>query len=98
MTISNALIFIQRGQRETQFRQRLNTAANIIELKQILAEEKLTFSDQDFDQAFHLKLVKCQELEEAEQLKGFKMWWTLLHKFLEPTPEQLYMEKSNLNF
>ena len=91
MTISNALIFIQRGQTEKQLREKLNTAANIIELRQVLSEEKLTFSDQEFDQAFHLKLVKCQELEEAEQLKGFKMWWTLLHKYLDPPPENLFM-------
>ena len=58
MTISNALIFIQRGQQDTILRQRLNAAANIIELKRILAREKLNFSDQDFDQAFHLQLVK----------------------------------------
>lgn len=87
MTISNALIFIQRGQRENMLRQRLNAASNIFELKKILAMEQLNFSEQEFDQAFQLQLVKCQDVEEAEQLKGFKMWWTLLLKFLQTPPE-----------
>jgi hypothetical protein len=86
MTISNALIFIQRGQKESAFRQRLSSATTIFELQKILAMEQLEFTREEFDQAFNLKLVKCQEMEEAEQLKGFKMWWVLLHKFLQPSP------------
>lgn len=87
MTISNALIFIQRGQRENRLRQRLNAASNLFELQKILAMEQLKFSEQEFDQAYHIQLVKCQDVEEAEQLKGFKMWWTLLHKFLKDPPD-----------
>jgi len=94
MTISNALIFIQRGQKENHLRQRLNAASNMFELQKILAMEQLKFSDLDFDQAFHLQLVKCQELEEAEQLKGFKMWWTLLHKFLQEPQHQSHSRQA----
>jgi ABC-type molybdate transport system ATPase subunit len=93
MTISNALIFIQRGQQENQLRQRLNAAPSILELQKALMIEQLEFSEQDFDQAFHLLLVKCQEVEEAEQLKGFKMWWTLLHNFLQTPPIKPFKEQ-----
>ena len=93
MTISNALIFIQRGQQENQLRQRLSAASSILELQKLLMIEQLKFSEQDFDQAFHLLLVKCQEVEEAEQLKGFKMWWTLLHKFLQTPSVKPFREQ-----
>jgi hypothetical protein len=73
MTISNALIFIQRDQQENQLCQRLHAASNILELQKIFIIEQLEFSEQDFNQAFHLQLVKWQEVEEADQLKGFKM-------------------------
>ena len=89
MTVSNALKFIQRGQVENQLRQRLNAASTAFELQKILMIEQLSFSEQDFDQAFHLQLVSCQDVEEAEKLKGFKMWWTLLHKFLQQPSNQL---------
>ncbi|MFH2092474.1 MAG: hypothetical protein ABIJ31_08935 [Pseudomonadota bacterium] len=95
MTISNALIFIQRGQIENRLRQRLNEATDISGIEAVLAEENLKFSDQDFDQAFHLHLVKCQEVEEAEQLKGFKMWWTLLHKFTQSSDENRFSGHSD---
>lgn len=93
MTISNALIFIQRGQQENKLRQCLSTASNMMELQKLLMIEQLEFSKQDFDQAFHLLLVKCQEVEEAEQLKGFKMWWTLLHKFVQTPSDKPVKEQ-----
>jgi len=29
-------------------------------------------------------LTQCQEMEAAEQLKEFKLWWDLLFRTLEP--------------
>ncbi len=78
MTIGNALTFIKQGLKDSQLRKHLNSASSSAELYNVLADERLTFSLQDFDQAFHLCLVKCQEEEDAEELKEFKMWWNLL--------------------
>jgi len=83
MTIGNALNFIQRGLEDSPLRKRLNLAASLSEIHRILADEGLIFSYHDFDEAFHKRLVKCQELEMAEELKEFKIWWDLLFQVLE---------------
>lgn len=84
MTIGNALSFIERGQTDGALRDRLNDATSCKERDDMLAAEKLTFSAHDFDEAFHHRLTLCQEAEEADQLKEFKMWWDLLTQLLEP--------------
>lgn len=85
MTVKNALTFIKRGQSDRTFRSRLNTANSADELNEILAAEKLTFSAQDFDEAYHHRLTLCQEEEEANQLKEFRMWWDLLCRLINPS-------------
>lgn len=95
MTIGNALNFIERGQRDSQLRERLNTVTNLMELETIMTDENLQFSSYEFEEAFNLRLVKCQEAEEAEQLQAFKMWWTLLHKFLGLPPDQPSLSHSD---
>jgi hypothetical protein len=84
MTIGNALTFINRGQEDSALRSRLNKANSPDELVEILAAEKLTFSAHDFDEAYHHQLTQCQEEEDANQLKEFKMWWELLSQVLNP--------------
>ena len=84
MTIGNALTFIKRGQEEDTLRARLNAASSPHELETILSEENLVFSAHDFDEAYHHRLTECQEEEQADQLKEFKMWWELLPQFLNP--------------
>ena len=78
MTIGNALNFIDRGIHDAMLRRRLNTAADITEFENILAGEKLMFSADEFEEAFNHRLTQCQEEEEADQIKEFKMWWELL--------------------
>lgn len=85
MTIGNALTFIERGLANSGLRERLNAADNLPERDNILAEEKLIFSAHDFDEAFHHRLTQCQQMEEADQIKEFKMWWDLLRQILEPS-------------
>jgi hypothetical protein len=84
MTIGNALAFIERGQKDIDLRDRLNVATSCRERDAVLAVEKLTFSAHDFDEAFHHRLTLCQQAEEAEQLKEFRMWWDMLSQILEP--------------
>jgi hypothetical protein len=85
MTIGNALSFIKRSFNDADLRERLNGAVNKEELSRILAEEYITFSDHDFDNAFNHRLTECQEIDEAEQLKELKLWWDLLGQILEPS-------------
>jgi hypothetical protein len=85
MTIGNALTFITRGLIDSALRERLNGALNASELQNLLDNEKLLFSANDFDEAFYHRLTQCQEAEEADQIKELKMWWDLLSQSLEPT-------------
>ena len=85
MTIGNALSFIKRSQADSALRARLNAAESPDELSEILVTEKLSFSAHDFDEAYHHQLTECQEEEEADQLKEFKMWWELLSQYHNPS-------------
>lgn len=78
MTIGNALNFIKQGRQDTSLRRRLNASKSRKEIEDILAQEKLSFSAHDFDEAYHHSLTLCQEQEEADELKEFKLWWDLL--------------------
>ncbi|BBO80651.1 Nif11-like leader peptide family natural product precursor [Desulfosarcina ovata] len=84
MTIGNALKFIKRGMTDKGLRARLNAATSVQAVEEILIEENIPFSTHDFDEAFHHQLTLCQEEEEADQLKEFRMWWTLLFQLIEP--------------
>lgn len=78
MTIGNARGFIQQGLGDKKLRTCLNRSSSTEEVHTILARENFKFSYADFDQAYSLQLVKCQEPEQAEQLKEFKLWWDLI--------------------
>lgn len=80
MTIGNALSFIQRGLADSALRERLNAATSPQELDTVLFDEKLLFTAHDFEEAFHHRLTLCREMEEAEQIIEFKMWWDLLFR------------------
>ena len=77
MTISNAKTFIRRGMQESTLRDEVNRASTAAALSALMEREGLVFSDHDFDEAFHNLLVQCQERQQADQLREFKMWWDL---------------------
>ena len=80
MTIQNALIFIKQGMNDSRLRLELNTAAGRDEIGRVLEKKALIFSPHEFEQAFSQKLVQCQEIEEADRLRDFRMWWVLLSR------------------
>lgn len=84
MTVSNALQFIDRGLEDNALRKRLNIASGSSEINDILAREKLPFSEDEFTQAFYQQLTKCQEAETADRLKEFRLWWNLLLRLSGP--------------
>ena len=83
MTIENAMNFIQRGLHDGALRKRLNGASSPPERVKILEEEALTFSDAEFDEAYHHLLTQCQEEDQAETIKEFKLYWELLSQGAE---------------
>ncbi len=80
MTIGNAITFIERGGKDAALRARLNAASSLSELRNVLADEDLIFSAHDFDEAYHHRLIQCQEMEDAEKLIEFRFWWDLLDR------------------
>lgn len=84
MTIGNALKFIDTGMEDSALRARLNSAESIAERNAVLSEVRLSFSEHDFDEAYHHRLTQCQELEAADRLREFKLWWDLLARILAP--------------
>lgn len=78
MTIANAVNFIKRGVKDPSLRKTLNMAKSSKEMFEILDAEEMSFSAHDFDEAYHSCLFKCQEEEQANHLKEFKMWWEFL--------------------
>ena len=78
MSIGEAKTFILRGMRDRDLRNRLNASDGPEDVLAILEREQLVFTYSEFDEAYHNLLTQCQEEEQAEQLKEFKMWWDLI--------------------
>lgn len=88
MTIGKARTFIKQGLKDHKLRKRLNLASTPPEFQKILSDKNLKFSAHDFDEAFHNLLTQCQEADDAEQLKEFRMWWILLFRSFEPARDK----------
>lgn len=84
MTIGNAMAFIKRGMTDSKLRKRLYAASSIEMRDDILADEHLMFSQDEFEEAFRNRLTLCQQAEDADQLNEFKMWWQMLTQLLDP--------------
>ena len=78
MTIASALSFIKQGQADAALRNRLNRARSPRDMARVLAEFHLSFTPDQFEEACSLSLFKCQEADQAQALKAFRMWWLLL--------------------
>lgn len=81
MTVANALSFIRRAHADKGLRKKLNESKTSEELLSVLEKEKFVFTPSEFDEAFYMRLVKCQEAEQAEQLKELQAWWVMLNRF-----------------
>jgi hypothetical protein len=84
MTIGKAKEFIKRGMYDSDLRARLLEAKDSASLTSALGKEDLLFSDHDFDEAFHNLLTQCQLREQADQLKEFRLWWTMAVSLVQP--------------
>jgi hypothetical protein len=84
MTIGNAMAFIKRGMSDDELRGRLNSAPNVKVRDEILSDERLQFSQHEFEEAFRNQLTLCQQAQSADKLREFKMWWELLTQLLKP--------------
>lgn len=80
MTIQNAINFIKQGQHDNDLRTRLVKADNSQARQEILDQNDLIFTPEEFEEAYSLTLFKCQHQENADALMAFRMWWLMLSR------------------
>jgi hypothetical protein len=78
MSIHNAKKFISSGMKDAKLRNRLNSATTMAELLEVITGYGLSFTPEEFEEAYRNRLVQCQFEEQADQLREFKLWWDLL--------------------
>ena len=84
MTIQNALNFIRQGQHDNDLRSRLVKADTSQTRQEILDQNNLIFTPEEFEEAYSLSLFKCQHQEDADVLMDFRMWWIMLYRSPDP--------------
>lgn len=78
MTLAAAQKFIQRTVSDYDLVDRINAAPDSEEIQQILSGLNLHFNHEEFEKAYFNVLTQCQTHEQAEIVKGIKMWWDCL--------------------
>lgn len=73
MSIGKALTFFKRIKTDSEFRKSCYKA----ESKQALLEAE-GFTEYEFEDAVNMNLVKCQDYDEADQVKQLQQWFALL--------------------
>lgn len=91
MSISDAQNFIQRAMAESDLVERINDAPDVPAVQDILTKEGYSFNADEFEEAYTHLLTQCQFEEQADCLKGVRMWWEFLGQALMkingPDPE-----------
>lgn len=80
MTIQNALNFIRQAQHDNDLRSKLVKADTSLTRQEILDQNDLVFTPEEFEEAYSLTLFKCQHQEDADALNAFRMWWIMLYR------------------
>ena len=78
MTIAAAQSFIQRAVNDYPLIQILNTALDLDEFNQMLAEIDLEFDSEEFEAAFCNVLGWCQTQQQADAVNEIKQWYNFL--------------------
>ena len=78
MTLDAAQKFIQRATWDSDLVDQINSASDAAEIQQILSVLHLPFNHEEFEQAYYNVLTWCQTHEQADIVKGIKLWWDCL--------------------
>ena len=73
MALSNAVKFVKQIGKNETFRNECYESKSKSDLL-----NKLNFNEYEFDEAINMNLVKCQTLDEADQIFQIKLWFALL--------------------
>ena len=77
MSLGNAMTFIKNVEINKELRQACYKCHSKLELLSMLAQEELEFTQNEFDNAVTMLLVKCQTYEEADCVKQTEVWFSL---------------------
>lgn len=78
MTIAAAESFIRRAVSGPELVQRINTATDRAAVNEIFSEFDISFTQEEFEQAYFNLLTCCQIIEQAKAVKEVKLWWDCL--------------------
>lgn len=72
MALGKSITFVKQFVRNPEFRAECNklTKENLM--------TQLDFTEQEFDDAIHMQLVKCQSYDEADVIQQVKLWFAFL--------------------
>ena len=80
MSIQNAIRFTEVYQNESKLRDYLGGLNSPDEVRNFLKELDLEFTDEEFEEAYNLQLVKCKDEREHSILNQVKLSYILMIK------------------
>jgi hypothetical protein len=80
MTMDNVRKLFTRLDKDPELRKKLYAAEGKAGRDTVLREEKLYFTDAEFDEMEGVLHVQCQTVEEAERFFEFRNWWDFLRR------------------
>jgi site-specific DNA-adenine methylase len=80
MSIQNAINFISEVDMDAEIRKSYYVCQSQTELFAKLAEDKKSFTEDDFENAVNMLLFKCQTYEQAGRVKEVKAWFKLFKR------------------
>ena len=77
MSRADAVTFIKTAMTNHKLRKQIDTCTTPEEREAVLKEHGLHFTEFEFQDGFNNLLTQCQEEEDGNRLKEFRMWWDL---------------------
>ena len=78
MSIQNAIAFTEIYKREEKLRTYLSSLNSPEKVRSYLKELELEFSDEEFEEAYNLQVVKCRDEADHNLLSQLKISYILL--------------------
>ena len=77
MSLQNALIFIRNVGSNVPLRKACYKCRSKSDLLELLNNEGIGFTENEFEEAVTMSLFKCQTYEEADDVKQTELWFHL---------------------
>ncbi len=78
MSIQNAMDFIEIYKKEKKLRDYLGSLTKADEVRGFIAELEIPFTDEEFEEAYNLSIVKCRDEVDHAILNQVKQSYILL--------------------